>query len=50
MIISTVSVAVLYAFMATIAAGVLPVEQVANQPLTLVAEKILPKPLYMFFL
>ncbi len=50
MIISTVSVAVLYAFMATIAAGVLPVEQVANQPLTLVAEKILPKPLYMFFI
>jgi APA family basic amino acid/polyamine antiporter len=50
MIISTASVAVLYAFMATIAAGVLPVEQVANQPLTLVAESILPKGLYVFFI
>lgn len=50
MIISTASVAVLYAFMATIAAGVLPVEQVANKPLTLVAETILPRPLYVFFI
>ncbi len=50
MIISTVAVAILYGFMATIAAGVLPVEQVANQPLTLVAERILPKGLYVFFI
>lgn len=50
MIISTTSVAILYAFMATIAAGVLPVEQVANQPLTLVAEIILPRGLYIFFI
>jgi APA family basic amino acid/polyamine antiporter len=50
MIISTVAVAVLYGFMATIAAGVLPVDQVANQPLTLVAETILPKGLYVFFI
>lgn len=50
MIISTVGVAILYAFMATIAAGVLPVEQVANKPLTMVANKILPKSLYVFFI
>lgn len=50
MIISTVSVAVIYAFMATIAAGILPVEQVANQPLTLVAETVLPRALYVFFI
>jgi len=48
-IVSTLVVAGLYAFMSTIAAGVLPIEQVANQPLTLVAEAIMPKALYIFF-
>lgn len=50
MITSTIGVAILYAFMSTIAAGILPVEQVANQPLTLVAERILPRALYVFFI
>ena len=49
-IIATLTVAILYAFMATVAAGVLPIEEVANKPLTLVAEKILPKYLYIFFI
>ena len=49
-IVSTILVAVLYGFIATIAAGVLPVEDVANQPLTWVAEVILPKGLYIFFI
>ena len=35
---------------ATTASGVLPVPEVANQPLTLVAAEILPKPLYIFFI
>ena len=48
-IISTVAVAVLYGFMSVIAAGVLPVAQVAGQPLTWVAETILPRWLYVFF-
>ncbi|WP_010676652.1 APC family permease [Bacillus timonensis] len=48
-IVSTVSVALVYALMATVAAGVLPVSQVANQPLTVVALEILPYPLYIFF-
>ncbi len=49
-IVSTLVISVLYAFIATIAAGVLPIEQVANQPLTLVAESILPPWLYVFFI
>jgi APA family basic amino acid/polyamine antiporter len=50
MIISTLSVAVLYALLAYVAAGVLPVEQVAGKPLTQVAETVLPKPLFIFFI
>ena len=49
-IVSTVGVAILYGFVATTAAGVLPVEQVMNQPLTLVAQQILPGPLYILFI
>ena len=49
-IVSTVSVAILYGLVATTASGVLPVPEVANQPLTLVAAEILPKPLYIFFI
>ena len=49
-IVSTVGVAILYGFVATTAAGVLPVAEVANQPLTLVAQQILPGPLYIFFI
>ena len=47
---STVGVAILYGLVATTASGVLPVAEVANQPLTLVAAEILPKPLYSFFI
>ena len=49
-IVSTVSVAILYGLVATVAAGVLPVAEVANQPLTLVANQILPQPLYVLFI
>ena len=48
-IVSTLVIAVVYAFMATVAAGVLPIEEVANQPLTLVAKAIFPSWLYVFF-
>ena len=47
---STIGVAILYGLVATTASGVLPVPEVANQPLTLVAAEILPKPLYIFFI
>ena len=49
MIISTVGVGCLYALIATVAAGVLPVEQVANQNLSMVAEAIMPKLFFYFF-
>ena len=47
---STIGVAILYGLVATTASGVLPVAEVANQPLTLVAAEVLPKPLYIFFI
>ncbi|MFC4802271.1 APC family permease [Neobacillus sp. GCM10023253] len=49
-ITTTLGVGILYAFMATIAAGVLPIADVANKPLTDVAKTILPKPLFIFFM
>ena len=48
-IVGTLIVALFYALMSTVASGVLPVSEVAGQPLTLVAEKVLSKPLYLFF-
>jgi APA family basic amino acid/polyamine antiporter len=49
-IISTICVAVLYSFIAVVAAGVLPLEQVAGKPLTQVAETVLPGPIFIFFM
>ncbi|MEI0558173.1 APC family permease [Brachyspira intermedia] len=49
-IISTIIVSVFYAFMAIVATGVLPIQDVMGQTLSLVASKILPGPLYVFFL
>ena len=42
-IVSTVAIVALYAVMSTIAAGVLPVEQVANQPLSVAAAAFMPR-------
>jgi APA family basic amino acid/polyamine antiporter len=50
MIISTLCVAVLYGIISVVAAGVLPIEQVAGQNLSLVAQVVLPKALYVFFM
>ena len=47
---ATIGVAILYGLVATTASGVLPVAEVANQPLTLVAAEVLPQPLYIFFI
>lgn len=49
-IVPTVGISVVYAVMGTIAAGVLPVADVANKSLALVAETILPRPIYVFFI
>lgn len=48
-IASTGIVVLIYAVMATVAAGVLPVEQVANQPLSVSAAAFMPKAVYTFF-
>lgn len=48
-IASTGIVVLIYAVMATVAAGVLPVEQVANQPLSMSAAAFMPKAVYTFF-
>jgi len=48
-IISTACIVVLYAVMSAIAAGVLPVAQTANQPLSTSAVVFMPKAVYTFF-
>ncbi len=46
---ATVGVGVIYVLIAIVAAGVLPIEQVADQPLTLVANVTMPKVAYYIF-
>lgn len=48
-IASTAAVVLVYAVMSTVAAGVLPVDQVANQPLSVSAVAFMPKTIYTFF-
>ena len=49
-VVSTCDAAPLYGFAATVASDILPVPEVANQPLTLVANIVLPGPVYIFFI
>ncbi|MDR1728152.1 MAG: APC family permease [Acidobacteriota bacterium] len=49
-IVATSAVALLYGFIGFVAAGVLPLGEVAGKPLTGVAEAVLPKPLFVFFM
>ena len=49
-IVSTLSVACIYAILAFVAAGVLPLADVAGQNLSIVANHILPTPLYYVFI
>lgn len=48
-IISTIAVGILYVLIALVAAGILPIETVANQPLSLVADHVMPKAFYYLF-
>lgn len=50
MIGTTIVIAVLYLSVTVVASTVLPLEIVANQPLTYVAQEIMPKPLFIFFI
>lgn len=49
-IVSTLSIAAVYAVMSTVAAGILPVADVAGKSLLLVAREILPVGFYEFFI
>lgn len=48
-IVSTIAVVGIYAVMATIASGSIPVEQAANSPLSVSAVTFMPKSVYTFF-
>lgn len=48
-LLAVLAAVVTYLLMSIVAAGVLPVEQVMYQPLSVVADAIFPKPLYLFF-
>ncbi|MBS6220983.1 MAG: amino acid permease [[Clostridium] symbiosum] len=50
MAVATVLVGIIYAFLAFVASGVLPVEEVANKNLGVVAGVFLSKPAYLFFM
>ncbi|MDD5846000.1 MAG: APC family permease [Lachnospiraceae bacterium] len=50
MILSTVIVAVIYAFVGIVAVGVLPIDEVAGESLVKVASAVFPRPLYYFFI
>ncbi len=47
---TTIVLFIVYVAMAVVSSGVLPIEVVANQPLTYVAQEILPYPLFVFFM
>lgn len=49
-IVASFVVALIYTMVAIVAAGVLPIDEVAGQSLAKVAMVILPKPLYLFFI
>ena len=49
-IISTLGSGIIYAFLALVATTLVPLEDVANKPLTEVARTILPKPVFIFFM
>lgn len=49
-VVSTLGVSVLYALVGTIAAGVLPIEEVAGENLSMVANAILPEKIYLLFI
>ncbi|MGU3343281.1 APC family permease [Staphylococcus succinus] len=49
-IVATIFVGLLYAFIASIAVGVLPIPEVAGRPLTSVAKEVLPTPIFIFFM
>lgn len=49
-LMTAITLLVLYTGVAIVAAGVLPIEVVAGQPMTVVAREILPTPLFILFM
>lgn len=49
-VVATIFVGLLYAFIASIAVGVLPIPEVAGRPLTSVAKEVLPSPVFICFM
>lgn len=49
-VVATLIISLFYAGLVVVASGVLPVDVVANQPLTLVSAEVLPYPLHVFFI
>ena len=49
-VLTTIGATIFYVLVAIVAAGVLPVADVAGKPLTLVAKAILPSPVFYFFI
>lgn len=50
MAIATIVVGIIYAFIALVASGILPVEEVVNKNLGVVASTFMPAPAYLFFM
>ena len=49
-IVATIIISIFYAGLVVVASGVLPVAEVAGQPLSLVSAEVLPYPLHVFFI
>lgn len=49
-LITTIIIAVVYSLMSIVAAGVLPVSEVAGQSLSAVAERVFPRAIYVIFI
>lgn len=49
-VVATLIISFFYAGLVVVASGVLPVAEVAGQPLTLVSAEVLPYPLHVFFI
>ncbi|MFC1236836.1 MULTISPECIES: APC family permease [unclassified Vibrio] len=50
MIGTTITIVFIYIGVSVVASGVLPIDEVANQPLTLVAREVLSAPIFVFFM
>jgi len=49
-LIGTIGSTLIYALIALVASGTLPIAEVANKPLSLVAKSVLPEPAYLYFM